>query len=166
LRYHAFDVKGVGTVVLGMIKQGKVKVHDQLKIMPFEKDIQVKSIQMHDDAVIESQSPSRVGLAIKGMQASNINRGDLICPPNTIEVSSEKLHANFTKSPFFKGEIAENQTYLISIGLQIKPAKVRLIGDMLEIIPEKPIVFLHRQTCVLLKPDSQGTRIIGKAIIQ
>jgi GTPase len=29
--------KGVGTVVLGMIKQGKVKVHDQLKIMPLKK---------------------------------------------------------------------------------------------------------------------------------
>ena len=163
---HAFDVKGVGTVVLGMIKQGKVKVHDQLKIMPIEKDIQVKSIQMHDDTVIESQSPARVGLAIKGMQASNINRGDLICPPNTIEVSSENVHAHFTKSPFFKGDIAENQTYLISIGLQIKPTKVKLIGEMLEIIPEKPFVFLRRQTCVLLKPDSQGTRIIGRAIIQ
>jgi selenocysteine-specific translation elongation factor len=163
---HAFDVKGVGTVVLGMIKQGKVKVHDQLKIMPTAKDILVKSIQMHDDTVMESESPSRVGLAIKGMHASDINRGDIICPPNTIEVSSEKIYAKFTKSVFFKGEVAENQTYLISNGLQIKPAKVKLIGEMLEIIPEKPIVFLHRQTCVLLKPDSLGTRIIGKAVIQ
>jgi hypothetical protein len=37
---------------------------------------------------------------------------------------------------------------------------------MLEIIPQKPIVFLHRQTCVVLKPDSRGTNIVGKAIIQ
>jgi selenocysteine-specific translation elongation factor len=29
--------KGVGTIVLGMIKQGKVKLHDQLKIMPLKK---------------------------------------------------------------------------------------------------------------------------------
>jgi selenocysteine-specific translation elongation factor len=39
---HAFDVKGVGTVVLGVIKQGTVKVHDQLKIMPIAKDILIK----------------------------------------------------------------------------------------------------------------------------
>ena len=90
----------MGTGVLGMIKQGKVKVHDQLKIMRIEKDIQIKSIQMHDDTIIESQSPARVGLAIKGMQESNINRGDLICHPNTIEVSPEKLHANFMESLF------------------------------------------------------------------
>jgi translation elongation factor EF-1alpha len=56
---------------------------------------------VHDDTVIESQSPAIVGLAIKDMQASNINRGDLICPPSTIEVSPEKLHANF-RVPFLK----------------------------------------------------------------
>ena len=163
---HAFDVKGVGTVILGMIKRGTVKVHDQLKIMPIAKDVVVKSIQMHDNTVIESQSPARVGLAIKGTHASNINRGDIICPQNTVEVSSEKVYAKFTKSAFSKDDITENQIYLISIGLQIKPAKIKLIGQMIEIIPEKPIVYLHRQTCVVLKPDSLGTRIIGKAVIQ
>ena len=163
---HAFDVKGVGTVILGMIKRGTVKVHDQLKIMPIAKDVVVKSIQMHDNTVIESQSPARVGLAIKGTHASNINRGDIICLQNTVEVSSEKVYAKFTKSAFSKDDITENQIYLISIGLQIKPAKIKLIGQMIEIIPEKPIVYLHRQTRVLLKPDSLGIRIIGKAIIQ
>ena len=97
---HAFDVKGVGTVVLGVIKQGIVKVHDQLKIMPVAKDILVKSIQMHDDPVLESKSPARVGLAIKGIYANNINRGDIICPPNTMEVSSEKVSAKFTECLF------------------------------------------------------------------
>jgi selenocysteine-specific translation elongation factor len=122
---------------------------------------------MHDAPVLESKSPARVGLAIKGIYANNINRGDIVCPPNIVEASSEKVSVIFKKSAFFKGDISENQTYLISVGLQIKPAKVKPIeGDMIEIISEKPIVFLHRQTCVLLKPDSLGTRIIGKAIIQ
>jgi selenocysteine-specific translation elongation factor len=164
---HAFDVKGVGTVVLGVIKQGTVKVYDQLKIMPIAKDILIKSIQMHDDPVLESKSPARVGLAIKGIDANNINRGDMICPPNTMEASSEKVYVKFKKSAFFKGDISENQTYLISIGLQIKSAKVKPIGgNMHEIISEKPFVFFHGQICVLLKPDSPGTRIIGKANIQ
>ena len=163
---HSFDVKGVGTVVLGMIKKGTVKVHDQLKIMPIAKDVLVKSIQMHDDPVSESNSPSRIGLAIKGIKAEDINRGDILCCPNTMQVS-EKLCAEFTKSHFYKGDITENQTYLIAIGLQIKPAKVKLIGGgILEIISDRPIVFSRRQTCILLKPDSLGTRIIGKGIIQ
>ena len=36
-----------------------------------------------------------------------------------------------------------------------------------KIIPEsKPIVFFPGQIYVLLKPDSQGTRIIGKGILE
>lgn len=64
---HSFDVKGVGTVILGGIKQGSVKVYDKLKMMPSNKEVLIKSIQMHDDPVDESFSPARVGLAIKGI---------------------------------------------------------------------------------------------------
>ena len=48
---HAFGVKGIGTVILGVIRQGTVKTYDQLNILPSGKSILVKSIQMHDDPV-------------------------------------------------------------------------------------------------------------------
>jgi len=51
---HAFDVKGVGTVILGVVKQGIVRVYDELAILPTGKNILVKSIQMHDDSVQEA----------------------------------------------------------------------------------------------------------------
>ncbi|MGH9923638.1 MAG: EF-Tu/IF-2/RF-3 family GTPase, partial [Nitrososphaerales archaeon] len=163
---HAFDVKGVGTVLLGVIKQGRVKIYDELTLLPTGKSILAKSIQMHDDSVHGSESPARVGLAIKGATADEISRGDIICPPDTINVSSGSLSAKFTKSSFFKADLAENQTYMLSIGLQIKPAKIKQTGDSLEITPEKPVAYRPGQICVLLKPDSQGTRIVGKGIIQ
>lgn len=78
---HAFDVKGVGTVVLGVVKQGSVRVHDQLKILPDGIDIIIKSIQVHDDPVNESKSPARVGLALKGIDAERISRGDVLSLP-------------------------------------------------------------------------------------
>jgi hypothetical protein len=33
-------------------------------------------------------------------------------------------------------------------------------------MPEKPIAYQQGQTCVLLKPDSQSTRIAGKGAMQ
>lgn len=179
---HAFDVKGVGTVVLGVVKQGAVRVYDQLKIMPGGKDIVVKSIQMHDDPIDESNSPARVGLAIKGMTAEQISRGDILCSadpsPSYLKVVSAATVATadsastisstkFVKNSYYKGDLAENQTYLISVGLQIKPVRLKLLdGLAVEIIPEnKPIVFFPGQTYVLLKPDSHGTRIIGKGLL-
>jgi selenocysteine-specific translation elongation factor len=163
---HAFDVKGVGTVVLGVVRQGSVKVYDELTLLPSGKSVLVKSIQMHDDPVESSSSPARVGLAIKGASAGDISRGDVLCAPGTAKVTSGAFGAKFVKSPFFRGDLAENQMYMLSVGMQIRPVKVRLAGDMLEITPEKPLVFQTGQSCMLLKPDSTSTRIIGKGTIQ
>jgi selenocysteine-specific translation elongation factor len=49
---HVFDVKGVGTVVLGVVKQGKVKISEEVMLYPQQKTLTIKSIQMHDDSVL------------------------------------------------------------------------------------------------------------------
>lgn len=163
---HAFDVKGVGTVVLGVVRQGTVKVYDELTLLPSGKKVLVKSIQMHDDPVESSSSPARVGLAVKGVSAGDISRGDVICAQGAASVSQGAVNAKFTKSPFFKGELADNQMYMLSVGMQIRPVKVRQAGELLEITPEKPVVYQPGQACALLKPDSQSSRIIGRGILQ
>ena len=163
---HAFDVKGVGTVALGVVKQGTVKVYDELTLLPGKKNVLVKSIQMHDDPVESSSSPARVGLAIKGPGADDISRGDVICAPDALKVSSGPITIRFAKSPFFKGDLPDNHTYMISVGMQVTASKVKLEGETLQVTPEKPIVYQQGQTLVLLKPDSQGTRIAGKGSIQ
>ncbi len=163
---HAFDVKGVGTVVLGVVRQGSVKAYDELTLQPSGKAILIKSIQMHDDPVESSSSPARVGLAVKGPSAEDISRGDVICAAGTVKVATGAVSTKFQKSPFFKGELADNQMYMLSVGMQIRPVRIKLAGDAIEITPEKPMAYLPGQACVLLKPDSQGSRIIGKGVFQ
>lgn len=164
---HAFDVKGVGTVALGVVRRGTVKVYDELQLAPSMKQIMVKSIQMHDDPVQSSSSPSRVGLAIKGAVADEISRGDIICRPDSGVSTSGNLRVKFVKSPHFKGEILDSQMYMMSLSMQIRPVKVKNAGDgRLEISAEKPVAYQKGQTCVLLKPDNHGSRIIGKGEIE
>jgi selenocysteine-specific translation elongation factor len=145
---HAFNVKGVGTVILGVIKQGAIKTFDKLKILPSGKDILVKSIQMHDDPVTECKSPARVGLAVKGVDADNISRGDVLCSPGSLKLKvatdADAIPAGFVKSSYYKGNfLTENQTYVISLGIQIKPVKIKYNNtDTIEIIPEKIISVL------------------------
>jgi len=166
---HAFNVKGVGTVILGVIKQGTVKTFDHLKILPSGKDILIKSIQMHDDPVTECKSPARVGLAVKGVDADDIFRGDVLCSPGSLnlKVATDAIPAGFIKSPYYKGDLTDNQTFVISVGIQIKPVKIKYNNtDTIQIIPEKSFVFFSGQNYALLKPDNVGTRIIAKGIIQ
>ena len=115
---------------------------------------------MHDDPVSESKSPARVGLAIKGVDAGDISQ--------TLKLAIEDaISARFEKSPYYKVNITENQTYIISIGLQIKPVKIKYIDtNKIEIIPEKALTYFSGQSYALLKPDNSGPRIIGKGIFQ
>jgi selenocysteine-specific translation elongation factor len=161
---HSFDVKGVGTVILGVIKQGKVNVHDELTILPQGKKIFVKSIQMHDDSADEATSPARVGLALKGISAIDISRGDVICNPGYLSTST-LAKAKFKKNPYFKEEMGETHTYLLAVGLQLKPVKIRFLEDEIELELLKPLVFSPDQHFVVIKPDASGVRVCGKGEI-
>jgi selenocysteine-specific translation elongation factor len=160
---HCFDVKGVGTVILGKVTNGKIKQYDNLKLYPAGIDVLIKSIQMHDDPVTESVCPARVGLAVKGAKPDEVSRGDVISVENAVDVKSE-IELDFTKNPFFKGDIAENQGCLVSVGLQVKAAKFTSISP-LKLKFEKPIICKSGDIVVILKPESTTIRILGSGVI-
>jgi selenocysteine-specific translation elongation factor len=161
---HCFDVKGVGTVILGKVTQGKIKQYDNLKLYPAGIDIMVKSIQMHDDPVEESVCPARVGLAVKGAKPDEVGRGDIIAQAGTVDVKSE-IELDFTKSPFYKNEITLNQMCLVSVGLQVKAAKFSSLSP-LRLTFDKPIVCSPGDIAVILKPESTTIRILGSGSIK
>ena len=161
---HCFDVKGVGTVILGKVTNGKIKQYDNLKLYPLGIDVLIKSIQMHDDPVEESVCPARVGLAVKGAKPEEVGRGDVISEEGVVDVKTE-IELDFQKNQFYKNEIAENQGCLVNIGLQIKAAKFSSVSP-LKLTFEKPIVCKQGQIAVILKPESPTIRILGSGIIQ
>ncbi len=161
---HCFDVKGVGTVILGKVTAGKIKQYDNLKLYPADSEVLIKSIQMHDDPVEESVCPARVGLAVKGVKPDDVGRGDIISQEKAVLVNS-KIELDFTKSPFYKNEISEGQMCLVSVGLQIKAAKFSSINP-LKLVFEKQIAYHTGDIAVILKPESTTIRILGSGTIK
>ena len=161
---HCFDVKGVGTVILGKVTVGKIRQYDNLKLYPLGSEVLIKSIQMHDDPVTEAIFPARVGLAVKGVKPDEVGRGDIISEENAVLVTTE-IELEFTKSPFYKNEISEGQMCLVSIGLQIKAAKFSSINP-LKLTFEKQIAYHTGDIAVLLKPESTTIRILGSGPIK
>ncbi|SVA49703.1 uncharacterized protein METZ01_LOCUS102557, partial [marine metagenome] len=160
---HSFDVKGVGTVVLGKVLQGTINQYDNLKHLPSGIDVMVKSIQMHDDDVKQAVCPARVGLSLKGIKPDEVGRGDIITSDESFEIKNE-LEIDFKQSPFYKGEISENQMCLVSIGLQVKAAKFSSISPV-KLILDKPVVCRKNEICLLVKPESTSVRVIGSGKI-
>ena len=161
---HCFDVKGVGTVILGKVTSGKIKQYDNLKLYPAGLDVLIKSIQMHDDPVEESVCPARVGLAVKGAKPDDVGRGDVICEEGSVKVNSE-IELDFVKNQFYKGDISENQGCLVNIGLQIKAAKFTSISPV-KLTFEKPVLYNVGDIAVILKPESTTIRILGSGKIK
>jgi len=160
---HCFDVKGVGTVILGKVTNGTIKQYDNLKLYPHNIDVLIKSIQMHDDPVSESVCPARVGLAVKGAKPDEVGRGDVISVEDAVDIKTE-IELDFEKNPFYKNEINENQGCLVNIGLQTKAAKFSSITP-LKLIFEKSIVCKKNDIAVILKPESTTIRILGSGKI-
>lgn len=159
----AFEVKGVGTVALGVVRRGTIKKHDEMEIFPVKKSVQIRSIQMHDNDVDEAVSPGRVGLALKGTDASELPRGDIVAAKGSMKTSSE-IKINFEKSRFYRGEIVPSSSYHLCIGLQIKPVKLK-VGSDFTAISERPFAYDVGEGCILLDLNSTSVRVIGSGTV-
>jgi len=159
---HCFDVKGVGTVVLGRVECGSVRQYDTLSLLPSGIQVTVKSIQMHDDPVGEAAAPARVGLSLKGVRPDGIGRGDILSQDDSLEVA-DLLELDFVKTPYYRGSIAAGQMCLASIGLQTVAAKIESVSPF-QIRLDRPAVC--DDTCVILKPESADIRIMGSGRIR
>ncbi|MEM3748716.1 MAG: EF-Tu/IF-2/RF-3 family GTPase, partial [Thermoplasmata archaeon] len=101
---QSFSVKGVGTVVLGFVKEGSIKKHQELRIFPGQKSTEIKSIQMQDVDVENAPVGARVGLALKGVEPSDVERGSILASHERFMTSSS-IRLRIKKSQAIKDEL-------------------------------------------------------------
>ena len=80
-----YSVVGVGAVVSGTVRQGKVKSGDKLLLGPDRLgkfiEVRVKSIEMHYYKKDYAEAGDVVGISIKGVDIGDIKRGMILCDP-------------------------------------------------------------------------------------
>lgn len=160
---HAFDVKGVGTVVLGRVTSGAIKQYDSLTLYPAGTEVLVKSIQMHDDPAKEALYPARVGLAIKGARPGEMQRGDVLAGADNPPRVTTEISLQFEPTEFYRGGLAENQGCIVSIGLQARAARITEADSdrHMRLQFEKPVAVRDDEMAVVLRPESAPVRIAG-----
>lgn len=117
-----FPVKGVGTVALGIVQQGKVSVHQKLHFLPSGAEAEVKSIQVQDVDVKEAEVGSRVGLNLKNLEADTVGKGDFAVEEKWASYS--KIEASVALTKFYKGNIEELQFFVLW-GLKFVASKAK-----------------------------------------
>ncbi|MBN2203328.1 MAG: hypothetical protein JW700_04055 [Candidatus Aenigmarchaeota archaeon] len=157
-----FNVKGIGTVVLGTVKGENVSLHDKLMMEPLGREVTVKGIQSQDKDYKETEMGMRVGLNLKGVSADEIKRGYVLC--NKIEKTNE-LKIKFEKNKFFRQEIKEGMDLFVSIGVQVISFNVIKVGEILELKSDQTIACTNNQRCIIASQNNILPRIIGHGTI-
>ena len=108
-----FSITGRGTVATGRIERGEIKVQEEVALIGFNSDKKtvVTGVEMFRKLLDEGQAGDNVGLLLRGVEKSEVERGMVLAKPGSI-----KPHTKFdaevyvlTKeeggrhTPFFKG---------------------------------------------------------------
>ena len=75
-----FSISGFGTVPVGRVETGIMKVGDQIVIMPGGGRAEVKSIEMHHKQMQKAEPGDNIGFNIKGVEKKDMKRGDVVGP--------------------------------------------------------------------------------------
>ena len=108
-----FSIKGRGTVATGRVERGQVKVGDNVEIVGL-RDTQtttVTGVEMFNKTLDSAIAGDNCGCLLRGVEKSNIERGQVLAAPKSITPHSEfeaeiyvlTQEEGGRKTPFFSG---------------------------------------------------------------
>ncbi len=98
-----FTMKGFGTVVTGTLISDKIRVGEDIQILPENISARIRGIQVHNLPVEEAFSGQRTAINLQGIEKSTLERGNVLVRPHTVQptkrldVAFEYLSSNTRK---------------------------------------------------------------------
>ena len=108
-----FSISGRGTVVIGRVERGVVKVNEEIEIVGLKDTVKTicTGVEMFRKLLDQGQAGDNVGVLLRGTAREDVERGQVLCKPGSI-----KPHTKFTAeiyclskdeggrhTPFFNG---------------------------------------------------------------
>ncbi|MCL4342539.1 MAG: translation elongation factor EF-1 subunit alpha [Candidatus Thermoplasmatota archaeon] len=157
-----YSITGIGTVPVGRIETGILKIGDKVIFLPADKQGEVKTIEMHHESMNQAEPGDNVGFNVRGIAKNDIKRGD-VCghvtnPPTVVKsftariviLNHPSVIANGYKPVFHVHtaqvacrfeEIIRTLNPKDGTPLQEKPDYIKT-GDvaLVKVVPDRPIV--------------------------
>lgn len=160
---HSFAVRGVGTVALGFVRRGVLRLHDELRLVPLDKSVLVRSIQRFDEDHSEAPPGSRVGVALKGIEPDEIERGALLTADAAVVSSPEVTVRPFHRVEWAKDPVEPGKPgFHLQVGLYPRPIVPAAVGPFLKATADRSMPLVAGETSFLVALRGAGTlRIVG-----
>ncbi len=150
-----FSIKGRGTVGTGRIERGKVVVGDSVEVVGLSDEVRkttVTGVEMFNKTLNEGQAGDNVGLLLRGVEKTDLERGQVVAKPGSItphtkfnaEVYVLAKEEGGRHTPFFAGyrpqfffrttDVTGAVTEILS--REGKPVEMCLPGDNIGMVVE------------------------------
>ncbi len=92
---RSFAIAGFGTVVTGTLVGGRLRLNDELLVMPKGRRVRVRGLQQHNRDVPEARPGNRTAVNLVGVDRREVGRGDVLAPPGQLK-ATRRLDARVT----------------------------------------------------------------------
>lgn len=88
-----YTITGIGTVPVGRVETGRLKIGEKVIFMPSGKVGEVKSIEMHHEQLQSADPGDNVGFNVRGIDKNDIKRGEVVGPASSPPTVAESFTA-------------------------------------------------------------------------
>ncbi len=127
---EVYSISGVGTVPVGRVESGRLRVKDKVVFMPPAVVGEVRSIEMHHERLEEAIPGDNIGFNVKGVSKTQIRRGDvcghLTNPPTVAEEFTARVYVVWHPTAIHVGYTPVIHAHTASIAARI----VEIVGKL------------------------------------
>jgi selenocysteine-specific translation elongation factor len=145
---------------------GIIEKHEVVKVLPRKKTAQIRSIQKHDDEFDMASEGDRVGLALKNVEAEDLERGTVLTTDESIK-STISLKARATLVKYWPTPIKSGMVLHLGHWMQFIPGKVESATDddwrrpILTLTLEKELIHAPGDKAVVTYLEGGKLRVAG-----
>jgi len=167
-----FTIVGFGTVVTGTLSDGRLKIGDDLEILPQGLKGRARGLQTHKHKEDTAYPGSRTAVNIAGVSFEQIHRGDVVTHPGDYH-PTQRMDVHFRLLADVSQPLKHNTEVKLFIGAMEVVARVRLLGrdelfpgemGWLQIELPSPVVAIRGDHYILRRP-SPGETLGGGIVI-
>lgn len=162
---RVFTVSGFGTVVTGTLIEGRLRVGNEVELLPREVRARIRGLQTHKQKVDVAIPPSRVAVNLTGASKEQLSRGDVLTTPGWLHATT-RLDARIELLKYAPRALAHNATVDFFTGSAQCQARVRVL-DRKEIAPgedgwvqlmlSEPVAVLKGDRYIIRQPSPSLT---------
>lgn len=168
---RVFSLSGFGTIVTGTLSDGMFAVGDAVEILPDGPHGRIRGLQSHRQSIEQAQPGSRVAMNLSGISVEQIQRGQVVCKPDTLR-STRLVDVSFRLLSDAPRSITHNLQVDFFCGAAETPAHVRLLATE-ELVPgkegwlqlrlDRPVLLAAGDRYILRQPSPSAT--LGGGVI-